>query len=205
VSDQREARDRPYRAEHDRSLRDKAHPPHGLPALLAWFLTGFREEVPDRLHQPDVWRGRPPREGEEFVSLDPRTNAVLSRSKDLVGGSLLGSPRDAEPFRAFIEDDAFACERAEYEGHEDRVPHYVWPMRAALARLAGRGRDDEPFPFMARALYRTALRDGDWDGACASLGIIDPVRPLYIEAALHRLWSRYETELGPYREEHNAA
>jgi hypothetical protein len=39
----------------------------------------------------------------------------------------------------------------------------------------------------------------------ASLGIIDPVRPLYIEAALHRLWSRYETELGPYREEHNAA
>jgi hypothetical protein len=189
--DQREARDRPYRAEHDRSLRDKAHPPNGLPALLAWFLTGFREEVPDRLHQPDVWRDRRKRgEPEDYRP---------------VGGSLLGSPRDAEPFRAFIEDDAFACERAEYEGHEDRVPHYVWPMRAALARLAGRGRDDEPFPFMARALYRTALRDGDWDGACASLGIIDPVRPLYIEAALHRLWSRYETELGPYREEHNAA
>jgi hypothetical protein len=189
--DQREARDRPYRAEHDRSVRDKAHPPNGLPALLAWFLTGFREEVPDRLHQPDVWRDRCKRGDPE----DYRP----------VGGSLLGSPRDAEPFRAFIEDDAFACERAEYEGHEDRVPHYVWPMRAALARLAGRGRDDEPFPFMARALYRTALRDGDWDSACASLGIIDPVRPLYIEAALHRLWSRYETELGPYREEHNAA
>jgi hypothetical protein len=189
----REDRERPYRAEHDRSVRDKARPPQGLNRLLAWFLAAFREEVPDRLHQPDVWRDRPKRG--DLPGYRP------------VGGSLLGSPRDAEPFRVFIEDGPFALEHAEYEGQEDRTPHYARPMRAALARLAGRGRDDEPFPFMARALYRTALRDGDWDGACASLGIIEPVRRLYIEAALHRLWSRYETEPTPrpYREEHMAA
>jgi hypothetical protein len=67
-------------------------------------------------------------------------------------------------------------------------------MRAALARLAGRGADHEPYPFMARCLYRTALRDGDWDGACASLGIIEPVRRPYLEAALHRLYERFHEE-----------
>jgi hypothetical protein len=47
---------------------------------------------------------------------------------------------------------------------------------------------------MARVLFRTALRDGDWDGACASLGIIEPVRRIYIETALHRLYDRFYEE-----------
>lgn len=85
-------------------------------------------------------------------------------------------------------------EPAELEGHKDHVKHYVYPMRAALAELAGRGRDTDEFPFMARALYRTALRDGDWDAACASMGIIEPVRRTYINAALVRLWVRYLIE-----------
>jgi len=106
----------------------------------------------------------------------------------------MGSPRVADPFRAFIEDDPYGTEAAEYEGHKDIHNHYRTPMRAALARLAGRGHPHEPYPFMARALYRTALRDGDWDGACASLGIIEPVRRPYIEAALHRLFERYHEE-----------
>jgi hypothetical protein len=144
---------------------------------------GVREEMPERLHQHDVWRDRAKRG-------DPDGYAP-------VGGSQLGSPRDAEPFRQFIEDDAYVLEVAEYEGHKDRTPHYARPIRAALARLAGRGKDDDIYPFMARALYRTALRDGDWDGACASLGILEPVRRPYIDAALERLWMRYETEPQP--------
>lgn len=170
-------RDRPHRQAHDASVRAKAAPPRNL---LAWFLEAFRAELPERIHQHDVWRDR--RKPGDPDAYRP------------VGGSVLGSPRDAEPFRQFIEDSPFAVELAEYEGHDDLRPHYARPMRAALARLAGRGRDDEPYPFMARALYRTALRDGDWDGACASLGIVGPVRRFYIESALHKLWTRYSVE-----------
>ena len=169
--------ERPYAADHDASVARKAAPPRDL---LGWFLRGFREEMPDRIHQQDVWRDRAKRGDPEGYSP--------------CGGSLLGAPRDAEPFRSLIEDDPWTLEVAEYEGHKDTRSHYARPMRAALASLAGRGQPDHPYPFMARVLYRTALRDGDWDSACASLGIIEPVRRFYIEAALARLWARYSPE-----------
>ena len=122
-----------------------------------------------------------------------------------VGGSALGAPRMSDPFRAFIEDDPFGTEAAEYEGHKDVRNHYRTPLRAALARLAGRGPMTSASPFMARALYRTALRDGDWDGACASLGIIEPVRRVYIESALHRLYGRFHEEPPVYTVREDAA
>jgi hypothetical protein len=175
--ERRDALARPYRSDHDRSVRAKARPPRDL---LAWFLAGFREEMPERLHGHGVWH-------DEHHRGDPAAYQP-------VGGSALGAPRPSEAFRQLLEDDAFILEVAEYEGHKDRTPHYRYPMRAALARLAGRGPDSDRYPFMARALYRTVLRDGDWDGACQSMGIIEPVRWPYIEAALYRLWSRYETE-----------
>jgi hypothetical protein len=171
-------RDTPYRVEHQRSLHHKAQPPKNL---LAWFLEQFRAEMPEKIHASDVWRDR--------VTEDEARNGISA-----VGGSLLGSPRTNDTFRRYIEDSPFATEVAEYEGSKDRNGHYAFPLRAALARLAGRGPDDAPYPFMARALYRTALRDGDFDGACASLGICEPVRQPYIEDALRRLWSRYEIE-----------
>lgn len=148
--------------------------------LLGWFVREFRAEVPDAQHTGGVWRDRK-RRG------DPD-------GYQPVGGSVLGSPRDAVPFQVFIEDDAFAVEVAEYEGHKDTTVHYAYPLRAAIASLAGRGKATDPYPFMARTLYRTALMDGDWDEACRSMGIIEPVRRLYIEAALSRLWGRYLIE-----------
>jgi hypothetical protein len=170
-------RDQPYAEDNARSKRAKMARPKDL---LGWYMTGFREEVPDRLHTRGVWRDAKRRGDVE--GYDP------------VGGSVMGSPRVADPFRAFIEDDPYGTEAAEYEGHKDIHNHYRTPMRAALARLAGRGHPTDPYPFMARALYRTALRDGDWDSACASLGIIEPVRRFYIEAALLRLYERYHEE-----------
>ena len=181
-------RDTPYSHENARSKRAKMARPRDL---LAWFLTAFREEMPDRLHTKGVWRDAK-RRGD-------------ADGYDPVGGSALGSPRMADPFRAFLEDDPFATEPAEYEGHKDVRNHYRTPMRAALARLAGRGPDHDPYPFMARALYRTAQRDGDWDGACASLGIIEPVRKPYIEAALHRLYERFHEEPPVYTVRESAA
>ena len=91
----------------------------------------------------------------------------------------MGSPRVTAPFRAFLEEDPFGTEPAEYEGHKDVRNHYRTPMRAALARLAGRGGEKDPFIFMAHCLYRVALRDGDWP---------------YTETALHRLYERYHEE-----------
>ena len=168
-----------------RSLVRKAAPPKNL---LAWFLEQFRAEMPDEMHEHEVFVGRP----------DPvnyqRLWARDSKPTELAGGSLLASPRYTDAFRRFLEDSPFATEEAEYEGHKDQVRHYVFPLRAALAFLAGRGPDHDPYPFMARTLYRTALRDGDWDGACASMGICEPVRKVYVEEALRRLWTKYEVE-----------
>ena len=171
----------PYRLDHERSVRQKMAPPKDL---LAWFLREFREEVPTALHTGGVWR-------------DQVSSGERERGIDAVGGSHLGTPRTAEPFRRFLEESAQITEIAEYEGHKDLDKTYSFPIRAALQELAGRGRDTDPFPFMARCLYVTALRDGDWDGALASLGVNPPaVRQAYIDAALRRLWTKYRP--GPY-------
>ncbi len=170
-------RESPYHADHAGSLARRASPPRDL---LGWFMEGFRAELPDHQHTAGVWRDRK-RRG-DLDGYQP------------VGGSLLGSPRDATPFQMFIEDGPFTTETAELEGHKDPVAHYVYPMRAAMATLAGRGRATDDYPFLVRTLYRTALRDGDWDTACASLGIIEPVRRVYIQVALERLWARFSIE-----------
>lgn len=171
-------REAPYQRDHERSTRAKMARPKDL---LGWFLAGFREELPDCIHAREVWREHVP-------------DQHLSSG----GGSLLGTPKWSDPFRRFIEDDPFGTEPSEYEGYKSLSNHYRTPMRAAIARLAGRGKDTDPYPFMARALWRTALRDGDWDGACASMGIIEPIRRVYIELALHRLYDRYMEEPPAY-------
>ena len=173
-------RDQEYIGPHRASLARKAQPPKNL---LAWFLEAYRAEMPSEMHthSEDVWR--------DWVSGDEADNGIKA-----VGGSVLGTPRYQDAFRRFIEDSPFTTEVAEYEGHKDTASHYAFPLRAALARLSGRGPDTAPYPFMARALYRTALRDGDYDGACATLGICEPVRQVYIEEALRRLWTKYEVE-----------
>jgi len=178
-------RSEPYHAEHAGSLARKALPPRDL---LGWFMEAFRAELPVETEGHGVFVGQPDRPGRKTLW------ARDSKPAELVGGSVLGSPNALGDFRRFIEDGPFATEYAEYEGHKDQVAHYRLPLRAAIATLAGRGRDTDPYPFMARVLYRTALRDGDWDGACASMGITEPVRKVYIEVALQRLWDRYEVE-----------
>ena len=181
-------RDNLYSHEHSRSQRRKMAPPKDL---LAWFLVGYRAEMPDRLHSRGVWR-------------DAKRRGDLE-GYEPVGGSHLGAPRISDAFRAWVEDDPFATQPDEYEGHKSLTNHYKTPMKAAIARLSGRGSDLSPYVFMARALYRTALRDGDWDGACASLGICEPVRRVYIETALHRLYDRFQEEPRTYSVREDAA
>lgn len=181
----RQFRDTPYGVEHEASVRRKAQPPKNL---LGWFLEQFRAETPDQTGTHSVFVGPPDRPGRETLW------AKRSKPAELVGGSVLGSPNMVDDFRRFIEDGDEQTERAEYEGHADPVRSYRYPLRAALSRMAGHGAATDTYPFMARTLYRTALRDGDWDGACASMGICEPVRKVYIDEALRRLWMRYEVE-----------
>lgn len=167
-------------ADHRASLARQMAQPKGFGGLLTWFLEGFRSEVPEDVHKSGVWR--------DYVRIDEERHGE--------GGSLLGSPALADGFRRFIEGSAFATESSQYEGHQSREgdEHYAMPMRAALARLAGRGDDVDEYPFMARTLYRTAIRGGDWDAACASMGIVAPVRRTYVQSALVRLWRRYSVQ-----------
>lgn len=174
----RERLERPYSPENRASIRRKAIKPKDL---LGWFLVGFRAEIPERLHASGVWR--------DYVRQDEDRRGE--------GGSLLGTPRTADAFRAYLEDDpedATEMARLTDAGVTVVDAAYRMPMRAAMQRLAGRGKATDPYPFMARALFRTASMDGDWDAACQSMGIVQPVRWPYILCALERLWDRYLDE-----------
>jgi hypothetical protein len=184
-------RETPYRVDNERSKRAKMQPPRDL---LGWFMTEFRKEVPDRLHTRGVWRDAHRRGDAEFY--------------DPVGGSALGAPRMADPFRAYIEDDAFGTQPDEYEGHKSLANHYRTPVRAALARLAGRRENGHGY-LMARALYILARTDGDIDQAFGGLHaftkneagevVHDPdgervYRMVMVQTALRDLYYRYEEE-----------
>jgi hypothetical protein len=181
--------DRPHALEHASSVLRRAAQPKGLGGLLVWFLTGFRAEMPEAVHAAGVWR--------DYVRLDEDRAAE--------GGSLLGSPRLADPFRALIEGSPFATEPSEFEGHASREgdEHYRTPMRAAIARLRGRHtctRTERTFadhrcgtsPFMALTVERIAYLDGDWESAAASLGIHPETAATWVAEALFRLWRVYD-------------
>lgn len=174
--DRRAYRDAPYLDEHSRSRRDLAAEPRGFAGLLRWFLEGFAAETPERIHTAGVWFGRPPR-------VDVAGEPVEDIPTELVGGSALGAPKQAEPFRQLIENSA---RQVAGDGPDE---HYVRPMRAALARLAGR---DGDAAFMARFLRQVAYAQGDWESVGARWFPDQPfVRRPFAEQALHRLYTHY--------------
>jgi hypothetical protein len=175
---------RPYAADHGASLQRKATKPRDL---LGWYLRGFRAEIPERIHAAGLWHDAKRRsDAKEYQS---------------VGGSLLGTPANSDPFRAYLESDPVwetELARLTEAGVTVSDQAYRFPMRAALSRLAGHGRNEDPFPFMARMLFRTACMDGNWNAACRTLGIVEPVRWFYVTGALERLWDRYSDEPPAY-------
>jgi hypothetical protein len=169
----------PYAHEaHARKVRLMAPPKN----LLGWFLEAYRAEMPEKLHSAGLWRDQ--------VSGGERRNDI-----EPVGGSLIGTPQADGRFRLLTEGSPFHTEVAEYEGHKDPHNHYTFPLRAALARLAGREPNHGRYGFMAHALLTVARLDGDWDQALSSLGVNpEAVRRVYLEVALRTLYERYEPE-----------
>jgi hypothetical protein len=190
--------DAPYLDEHAASQRDQDRAPRGFAGLLRWYLEGFWAETPEAVHSTGTWFGRPPRTdaqgqpAEDVASYQPpdpdappAEPIVLSNAVALTGGSVLGAPRQAEPFRQLLENSP---RQTAGDGTEE---HYVRPMRAALARLAGR--DDGPLT--ARFLLQVAYAQGDWRAVAERWFAAYPVvhRP-FIEHALRRLYAVYRSE-----------
>lgn len=175
-------REHPFVRENRASLERKAQPPKDL---LAWFLTEFRSEIPARLHARGTWADRKDRDDREDY--------------EAVGGSLLGTPRTHDGFRAYLEGSPRETELARLtdSGVTVGTQAYRMPLRAAMAQLAGRGSASDTYPFMARLLYRIASMDGDVHAACASFGELSlplPYREVYVREALRRLWEKYDPE-----------
>ena len=110
---------------------------------LAWFRTEWANEIPERLHTSGV----------EWTAGD--------------GGSRLGTPRWAEGFRRYIVDPRdYAVEYAVYDNVNQTDPHYVRPLRCAIAWLA-----HHRHPLMARWLFRLGTLDGQWAAVADSFTV----------------------------------
>lgn len=161
--DARTLRDQPYLGDHVASQRRR--PPRSFEDLVAWLVEGYAAETPRAIHAGGLWVGRPPRVVERVVDGKRRLVPSEDIPADLVGGSELGSPKDAEPMRQLMENSP---RQIAGDGLEE---HYVRPMRAALARLSGRhdcvaverrARRCPPRPLMAHYLTEIAIAGGDW-------------------------------------------
>lgn len=161
-SDRRAALVTPYAREHERSVEarmSKGAQPKGLHALLGWFREVAVGELPVAVHKAGVWRDHGP---------------------DAEGGSKLGSPALSDHFRRLTEGTSSQL---------DSDGCYLFPMRAALDRLARSGK-----PLTARALFHLALVDGDWRRLADVMSYPDEFMELYIERALFHLWKEFSTE-----------
>lgn len=198
-ADARALRDQPYIGDHVASKRRR--PPRSFADLLRWYVAGLQDEMPERVHASGLWVGRPPRKVERWVEGKRVWVDADTTPTELIGGSELGSPRDAEPFRQFIENSP---RQVAGEGLDE---HYVRPIRAALSKMAGRHRcaadertDPEHVcgesPLMARFLYQVGIAGGDWRSV-ADRWTPDAIPPeiarTYTETALRRLAHTYRT------------
>lgn len=189
----RTLRDQPFIGDHVASKRRR--PPRSFDELLAWFVAGVQDETPERVHASGLWVGRPPRKVERWVEGKRVWVNADNTPTELIGGSELGSPKDAEPFRQFIENSP---RQVAGEGLDE---HYVRPLRAALAKMAGRhtctvlerrAQDHScgESPLMARFLYQVGIAGGDWRAVAErwTPNAIPPdIARVYTETALRRL------------------
>lgn len=166
---------RPYAGPHAESIArtaDRGREPRSLGEYLVWFERLWWAEMPDELHAAGVWRDRvSPSEEEEGLKAQ--------------GGSLLGSPNLADPFRRLMDNSPFETEEAELDGHKSLDRHYVRPVHAAIAAM-GTG-----WPIAARWMASLAACDFDWQSLATRRGWTHEEAELYLRACLHELWTKF--------------
>lgn len=154
----RVALESPYQRDHTASAEarmGKGIMPKSLPALLRWYSDGWDDEVPTALHKSEVWR-------------DHGLHAE--------GGSKLGAPAHADPFRRYLENTP---------SETDIDGWFIRPMHAALSRLERR------WPLTARALFAVAQSGYDWRGVAERGHWAEEMFEVYIAEALRMLWKEY--------------
>jgi len=172
----RELRAAPYTADHAASVARVAEAgqrPRGFGPLLSWFSRTWAAELPDRLHSRGVWRDR-------------LTRSEADAGDQAVGGSLLGSPNLADPFRRILENSPFETEAAVLDNRESMERHYVRPCHAAVARIGHR------YPLAARWLAALAFADFGWQDLATRRGWSHEEARFYLERILELLWSEFE-------------
>ncbi len=177
----RDALERPYSGAHSASVArqaERGRTPRTLGEYLRWFADGWHAEMPTEMHGLGVFVGGP----------DPHLAAKRSTSKELIGGSLLGSPKVREPFRRLLENSPFETEFASYDGNVQPDPHYVRPMHAAIARLSQR------MPLGARWLSALAFCDFDWPSLVTRRGWSLEEGELYLVALCYQLWREFDLQ-----------
>jgi hypothetical protein len=147
--------------------------PRSLGEYLTWMRDHWNAEMPTDVHTSGVWRDRVSGQEEQD-------------GKQAVGGSLLGSPRLNEGFRRLLEASPFETEHAVLDGHQQIDPHYVRPIRAAIARIGHRR------PRIALWLMALAWADFDWRGLVERRGWKDDEGELMLEGALYLLWREFD-------------
>jgi hypothetical protein len=193
-------RDHPYRESHERSVAVKVDsirlPPSSLSGLLHWAANEWAREAPWAVTRSGVWASRPSRD----------ENVPESE----LGGSLLGSPRDDDEFRRYIEASPWEAHYGLVDGHQvvQDGKAYERPMHAALARLHG-PRWAEPYTAAAHRISALVFVGFDlgalvgrviWthDDCAKRLLPLPPYdAELWWRSALLLWWQRYED--GPRR------
>ena len=172
----RQFRAAPYIADHDASIAEiarKGQRPKGFGPLLTWFSEVWAAELPERLHARGVCRDR-------------LSKREADDGAQPVGGSLLGSPNLADPFRRLMENSPFETELAVLDNRESMERHYVRPCHAAVARIALR------YPLSARWLAALAFSEFDWQSLAARRRWSEEETRFYLERVLDLLWSEFE-------------
>jgi len=172
----RALRGAPYTEEHAASLARvarHAQRPKGFGPLLTWFSEVWAAELPERLHARGVWRDR-------------LTRREADDGAQPVGGSILGSPNLADPFRRLMENSPFETELAVLDNRESLERHYARPCHAAVARIA------HHYPMAARWLAALAFSDFDWQALALRRRWSEEETRFYLERILELLWSEFE-------------
>lgn len=151
----------------------KGRQPRTLPEYIRWFAEVWNAETPEEIHAGGVWRDR--------VS-----GAEADRGLEPVGGSALGAPRLAEPFRRLIENSAFETEADLLDGHQLRQRHYARPARAALEHVGRR------YPLASRWIAAIAAAAFDWRSVATQRGWTEEEAHDYLLTVFDRVWREFE-------------
>lgn len=166
-------RDSPYRRDYEASVErgmERGRMPKTLGGLLRWMAEQWMLELPTALQVvEEPWHGRQERDKDG----NPRWPS------ELVGGSLLGTPKDKDPFRRLMENSP---------SEVDEDGSYRRPMHAAIDRLSRRK------PLMARNLAAVARAGWDWKSVGTRGGWPEEMYADYLTRALVVLWQEYREE-----------